>query len=228
MTLTNYTVSTRTSACNTYGYGEVTYMVGDPMPVATWTSESLSTVYTSTLTIDVKPPVCNVTAADCEALWRDYDANDAASNYSMPYPGWIDGCDDKPEWGKCGACRISAPEVELIYFPHKKNTTIDMCATGANKTVCPFGPTTAPFTSANPYDAANCAYGTNTSHPTATAGMHDTVTPFNALKADGAEQAPIRHRASTPSSRATHTSPSRSSLRHRRDATRRSARPTRT
>lgn len=169
--VTNYTVSTSTHACATVGSPAV-YMIGDLIPVATWTWTDTETEYYTTYLPGFvnKPPVCNVTETDCKGLWVDYEA--AGSNSTLPYPGVIDGCDEKPEWtAECAVCRIFAPEVELIYFPKKKNTTIDVCASQSNKTVCPFGPTTASFTSANPYDAANCAYGTNTTRPTVTTGM---------------------------------------------------------
>lgn len=146
-------------------------MVGDPVPVATWTSVDTSNTYITATSQGWSgtAPVCNITEMDCKSLWDNETGK--GQNYTLPYPSVLDGCEEKPEWETCGRCRIFAPEVELIYFPHVKNTTIDLCYAN-NKTTCPFGPTTAPFTSANPYDAANCAYGTNTSHPTVTDGRN--------------------------------------------------------
>lgn len=172
--LTNYTVSTSTSACESLGRPAV-YMVGDPAPVATWTTTGTEREYYTTYAAGFvgTPPVCNVTENDCKNLFVDYRA--AGDNSTLPYPGLIKGCVEKTEWtAECRVCRIFAEEVELIYFPQNKNTTIDICAPQSNSTVCPFGPTTAPFTSANPYDAANCAYGTNTTRGTVTAGRKPT------------------------------------------------------
>lgn len=145
-------------------------MVGSPVPVTTWTSTGLDSTYTTgySATWTGTAPACNVTKTDCKALWDGY-YND--KNWTLPLPSYIDGCEDQDEWHKCGNCRLFAPEVELIYFPKRQNNrTINICS-ASNETVCPFGSTTAPFTSANAYDAANCAYGTDTTHATVTDGI---------------------------------------------------------
>ncbi|KAH7063651.1 hypothetical protein B0J12DRAFT_176231 [Macrophomina phaseolina] len=195
--LTNYTVSTSTSACESLGRPAV-YMVGDPAPVATWTTTGTEREYYTTYAAGFvgTPPVCNVTENDCKNLFVDYRA--AGDNSTLPYPGLIKGCVEKTEWtAECRVCRIFAEEVELIYFPQQKNTTIDICAPQSNSTVCPFGPTTAPFTSANPYDAANCAYGTNTTRGTVTAGPYTTSGPYTFFQGNAYLSFPVVSAMST-------------------------------
>ena len=60
----------------------------------------------------------------------------------------------------CGACTIYGGEFQLMYFPITTNTSRNICSAATrSSTVCPFGPTTASFSSVDsPYAPNPCQY----------------------------------------------------------------------
>ncbi|KAI9690556.1 MAG: hypothetical protein M1822_009519 [Bathelium mastoideum] len=60
----------------------------------------------------------------------------------------------------CEDCLIYGGEVKLMYFPVTVNTSIDICSASKRPiTTCPFGPTTAPFSTVDsPYVNNPCNY----------------------------------------------------------------------
>ncbi|KAK4950706.1 hypothetical protein LTR10_010699 [Elasticomyces elasticus] len=61
-------------------------------------------------------------------------------------PQWQMACNRTVTETSCGACTIYGGEVQLMYFPVAANASRDMCAaTAASPTMCPLGPTTAPY-----------------------------------------------------------------------------------
>ncbi|KAK3629541.1 hypothetical protein LTR56_017970 [Elasticomyces elasticus] len=74
-------------------------------------------------------------------------------------PQWQMACNRTVTETSCGACTIYGGEVQLMYFPVAANASRDMCAaTAASPTMCPLGPTTAPYAIPTAGVGGSCNY----------------------------------------------------------------------
>ncbi|KAK5696109.1 hypothetical protein LTR97_008529 [Elasticomyces elasticus] len=78
---------------------------------------------------------------------------------SSHMPQWQMACNRTVTETSCGACTIYGGEVQLMYFPVAANASRDMCAaTAASPTMCPLGPTTAPYSIPTAGVGGSCSY----------------------------------------------------------------------